>query len=827
MLKVLECMLYEHDLVLVAVSALICVLGCCATTTLLARSLEGPRRHFAGWLTAAAGVFACSVWALHFVAMLAFLPGRAMVYRVDLTALSMVAAFAGALVAFSVALAPDRRRIRVPAGGVVLGLAISGMHYLGVAALSSSASPAFDATTVAASVLVGVGGSTLAVAGMGDLRTLIRRAGVAMSLALAICGLHFTAMAAVTLVPHPVGAGSGSIVGTASLGAAVGGIACLILACSLVAVVIERHLSLRARQELARMRLMSNLAQEVLIVHRDGVVCEVNNAGERLFRAPARHLAGRRLLSLFAEESHAALIRRERCPPAKRRPEEIEIRPVGGTPVAVEISCQTIDHLGRPATVVVLRDLTDRKRNEARIRHLARHDALTDLPNRYDLQERIDLALDHAAREGGQFAVIYIDLDRFKPVNDLYGHAVGDAVLVQVARRIAVDVDLGDTLARIGGDEFIVVQAAAASADRSAALVARMLDSLRQPFTVEGKQIEIGASIGVALYPQDGSTADALLRAADAAMYRAKEGGGGAACFYKVTMNDRLQARLRLGQELAGAVGRGELVLHYQPIVNGITGEVETFEALIRWNHPVRGLVPPVDFIPLAEETGLIGEIGRWVIEAACREAAAWPHPWRVSVNVSPKQFRRTDVCEILAAAIRENGLLPARVVVEVTEGVLIDDAATAVATLQRLRDMGVRVALDDFGTGYSSLSYLQLFKFDKFKIDKSFVRRLGESEDALTLTRTIVNLGHNLGLLVTAEGVETRSQLAILRSLGCDQIQGYLVAKPAPIGSFTPIDRLRTMALFREDVDPASPAQGAGLDAPPDREPVRLGAHV
>ncbi len=797
MLKVLGCVMHDHDFRLVALSAVICVLGCLTTTTLLARATKGARRSHNLCLASAAVVFGCSIWSLHFVAMLAFMPGQEMAYDVGLTGLSIVVAIGGSSLALFAWKAPAVRFRHVILAGVLLGLAISGMHYVGVAAMTFSGFLVFDHTYVAASVAVSIAFSVIALARAADLARTGRRLEVGGWLALAICGLHFTGMTAITVAPGTAETADGVVLGTTYLAVAVGGVSLVILMAGLAALMVESHLSQRSLRDLGRMRLMSNLAQEVLFIHRDGVVLEVNSAGERLFKAPAGDIIGRPVMNLFAKDSAPALIRRERCPPMDRRPEEMDFQSIDGTHVAVELSCHPIDYLGKPATVVALRDLTDRKRDEARIRHLARHDALTNLPNRFNLQERLDIALDTAAQTGAAIALVYIDLDRFKPVNDLYGHAAGDALLVQASKRILGEIHAVDTLARIGGDEFVMILASQPQPEKASSIATRVIEALRRPFQVEGHRIEISASIGIALYPQDGADADALMRSADAAMYRVKQEGRGAVRFFEASMNAQLQARLQLEQELAGAVGRGEFVLHYQPIVNGVTGEVETFEALIRWVHPTRGMVPPIQFIPLAEEAGLIDGVGRWVIDTACREAAEWPHPWRVSINVSPRQFRQTDVCAAIREALEANELEPARVVVEVTEGILIDDADKAVAILNRLKGMGVRVALDDFGTGYSSLSYLQLFQFDKFKIDKSFVSRLGENDRALTLTRAIVNLGHNLGLQVTAEGVETQGQLDVLRSLGCDQIQGYLVARPAPIEAFTDIDRLRTKALF------------------------------
>ena len=400
MLKVLGCVTHQHDLRLVAMSAVICVLGCLTTTTLLARAAKGARRTRHLCLASAAAVFGCSIWSLHFVAMLAFMPGQEMGYELGLTGLSIVVAVGGSLLALFTWKGPDARSGRVVLSGVLLGLAISGMHYLGVKAMTFSGFLLFDHAYVVASVVVSVVFSIVALARAADLSRTGRRFEVGGWLTLAICGLHFTGMTAITVAPGTAEAMDGVVLGTTRLAVGVGGVSLAILIASLVAVMVEHQLSRRSLRDMSRMRLMSNLAQEVLFIHRDGVVLEVNSAGERLFKAAADDIIGHSVMSLFAKDSAPALIRRERCPPLDRRPEEMEFQCVDGTHVSVELSCQPIDYLGKPATVVALRDLTDRKRDEARIRHLARHDALTNLPNRYNLQERLDIALDTAAQTG-------------------------------------------------------------------------------------------------------------------------------------------------------------------------------------------------------------------------------------------------------------------------------------------------------------------------------------------------------------------------------------------------------------------------------------------
>ncbi len=536
-----------------------------------------------------------------------------------------------------------------------------------------------------------------------------------------------------------------------------------------------------AMLELRRLRLLSDMSQEILVIYRDGVILQVNAAAGRMFGMSDDLLVGCGMLDLIADADHPAIMRRVQRPEANLNHEEIHLRAIDGTMVPVEFSCSTIEYEGQPATVMTFRDLSDHKRDEARIRHLAHHDALTDLPNRFLLQERLVHAIALAERSDESPALLYLDLDRFKPVNDLLGHAAGDALLIQVAGRLHAQIRATDTLARVGGDEFVIV-AALDHPESVAVLAGRLVDALAQPFDLDGHQVEIGTSIGIALYPRDGDSQQALMRAADTALYRAKQEKRGIFRFFEPAMNEQLQARRQLERDLRRAIEREQFQLYYQPLVSCASGGIEGYEALLRWNHPERGLVSPLDFISLAEETGLIVEIGQWVFETACETAAGWTEPHMVAVNVSPMQFRQSDLPEMVAAVLARTGLPASRLEIEITEGVLIEDASRAIAVLSALRSIGVRIALDDFGTGYSSLSYLHAFKFDKLKIDRSFIMRLGDGEDATIIVRTIIALAHNLGLSIVAEGVETPFQLALIQDLMCDQVQGYLLGRPAPM---------------------------------------------
>ncbi len=425
-------------------------------------------------------------------------------------------------------------------------------------------------------------------------------------------------------------------------------------------------------------------------------------------------------------------------------------------------------------------DITEQRRHEARIRHLARHDMLTDLPNRLMFSETMETA-EQRIRRRERLAVLAVDLDHFKMVNDTLGHGVGDKVLTEVAKRLRSCCREGDEVSRLGGDEFAVLTGPLEAARDAAALAERIISRMSEPFDVDGHSVVIGTSIGIAVAPGDGTTTEALLKNADLALYRAKNGGRGAYHFFESGMDAELQERRTLEVGLRHAVVNREFRLVYQPLFNLAEGRICCLEALLRWNHPERGVVPPSEFIPVAEDTGLIVPIGEWVMVEACRAAATWPENVRVAVNLSTVQFRNRNLFNHIKTALAVSGLRAERLELEVTESLLLADVESTVTTLHQLRALGVRISMDDFGTGYSSLSYLRSFPFDKIKIDQSFVKDLSVKEDSRAIVNAVIGLGRSLGMATTAEGVETEAQLELVRQQGCTEVQGFLLSPPPP----------------------------------------------
>jgi diguanylate cyclase (GGDEF)-like protein/PAS domain S-box-containing protein len=439
------------------------------------------------------------------------------------------------------------------------------------------------------------------------------------------------------------------------------------------------------------------------------------------------------------------------------------------------------DQTGEARYIVnVVDDVTERRRADEKIAHLAHYDALTDLPNRVLFREQIERELQRTGR-GDKFALLYIDIDEFKGINDSLGHHVGDELLKAVAARIKNCIRETDLIARLGGDEFAVIQTAIAGSADVVEFVTRIHEAIRQPYQCLGHQLSTDASIGIALAPQDGTDLDQLIKSADLAMYGAKAGGRRTHRFFQPSMDASAKARLTMEQDLRQALVDGGFEIHYQPLVNLQRDEVIGCEALLRWRHPERGMVSPAEFIPVAEDTGLIIELGEWVLRTACAEAATWPDHIRVAVNVSPVQLKSQALALKIMGALAASGLPASRLELEITEAVLIHDDETALAILHQLRAIGVRIALDDFGTGYSSLSYLKRFPFDKIKIDRCFVSDIAEIDGSSPIVQAVVNIAASRNMTTTAEGVETQQQKELLRTLGCTEMQGYLFSAAKP----------------------------------------------
>jgi diguanylate cyclase (GGDEF)-like protein len=533
----------------------------------------------------------------------------------------------------------------------------------------------------------------------------------------------------------------------------------------------------QARRDQERLRELANLAVEGLAVCDGDVITTANRSLERLLSVNPGELNGRRLSDLLPGLAVAALPEREE--------REAELVGADGLRAPVRVLRSKVPLGSGLQTVLAIRDQRERLQTESKMRTLAYSDALTGLSNRAHFH---DLLARHAASGSEQdraFAVLVLDLDRFKLVNDTLGHGLGDALLRKTAQRLQAALGPHDMVARLGGDEFAILQVDLPDPEAVQVLTGRIVELIGRPFLIEGQLVNVGASVGAALAPVDGSEPSQLLRNADLALYKAKADGKGTFRRFDPALDARMQARRSLEADLRRAIAVQEFELHYQPLVDARSGQITAAEALVRWRHPERGLVSPADFIPLAEETGLIGPLGQWVLRTACTQAACWPAHIRVAVNLSPAQFRDLRLADTVKAALAASGLAADRLELEITEGVLLADEERTLATLTRLRAAGVSISMDDFGTGYSSLSYLRRFPFDKIKVDQSFVRQLPGDAESAAIVRAIITMGTCLGMAITVEGVETAEQFAFTTASGCDQVQGYHVSRPLPAADF------------------------------------------
>ena len=542
-------------------------------------------------------------------------------------------------------------------------------------------------------------------------------------------------------------------------------------------------------------RIVDNIPVALMVRRvNDGQYQMVNRGAETILNRSREETVGKNIGDLFGVDvaEHAARRDQEAIRKKTVIAEEQPIRTSEGLRLFATRRVAVFDEADAPQYIIQTHeDVTQRRQIESRMAHMAYHDALTDLPNRAAFLQSLTQMIDACEGTDEQFAVLSVDLDRLKEVNDVFGHAVGDEILIEVARRMQA-VIAGGVVARLSGDEFgLIIDGQQPQAAQQ--LAERLGEAVRREFDYNGKPIRLGLTTGISIYPQNGTNAAALLANADAALFRAKSKSRGSIRFFEAEMDQQVRDRRALHQDLANAIRNGELSLHYQPQAMAVSSgaddaagnQVIGFEALARWIHPARGFVSPGDFIPLAEESGLIVEMGEWILREACREAASWPKPLEISVNLSPAQFQHGDLVGLVHSILLETGLAPGRLELEITEGVLIEDFERGLLLLRQLKALGVKIAMDDFGSGYSSLTYLQSFPFDKIKIDRAFVMNLGRNPQSAAIVRAVIGLGHGLQITIVAEGVETGEQLEFLAREGCDVVQGYFLGKPARIDQY------------------------------------------
>jgi diguanylate cyclase (GGDEF)-like protein/PAS domain S-box-containing protein len=529
-----------------------------------------------------------------------------------------------------------------------------------------------------------------------------------------------------------------------------------------------------------------------LIVERvsDGRYLLANRSAETILNRRREDATGMTAADIFNPREAKLIVARDEAAIKKRGllAEEHPISTKDGLRLFLTRRVTVLDDAGEPQYLIKTHeDVTDRRQTESRMAHMAYHDGLTDLPNRAAFLQALAQMIEACGGTDEEFAVLSVDLDGLKEINDVFGHAMGDKLLIEVSRRIQSSAR-GGVVARLSGDEFgLIIDGKQPVAGMM--LAEQLAEALAQEFLIDGKSIRTGVTTGISVFPVNGMDAASLLANAGAALFRAKAKSRGSISLYEPEMDQQIRDRRVLHQDLSLAIKNGELSLHYQPQAMArqtvASSEVIGFEALARWLHPVRGFVPPGDFIPLAEESGLIVEMGEWILREACKEAASWPMPLQIAVNLSPAQFMHGDLVGLVHSILLETGLAPGRLELEITEGVLIEDLDRGLALLRRLKALGVRISMDDFGSGYSSLSYLQAFPFDKIKIDRAFVMNLGRSPQSAAIVRAVIDLGHGLEMSIVAEGVETQEQLGFLADGGCDAVQGYFIGRPAPIGQY------------------------------------------
>ncbi|MDO6414251.1 EAL domain-containing protein [Sphingomonas sp. BIUV-7] len=754
-----------HDGRLVSLAGIVCAVGTYASFAIAHHAARATGRRRTAWGLVSVMSSGCTAWATHFIVLLAFRPGMPAAFEPVLTAISLGLAITG--IGTGVCISIRNRGVRIQfVAGLFVGLGIAALHYVGQAAYLIQGHILWNWGLVLPSILLSLPLCGLAMVAASSRLAQIRRSAAPLLL-LAIAILHFCGMAAMRFRFDPSSTFPSDAVTPSAIAPAVAGISLALIALAVTGWRFNLSAIGRLRQDRRRLRELTDVALEGLLICQGDTIVTANSSVEKLAGYDPGQLIGTSASALLPSVDLTGLAERE------EREVGLLVRSGQVVPVRVLRAEMVLGH--KLQTVLAIRDQRERLRTEARMRKLAFTDSLTGLSNHVSYVDQ----LHHYMDEGIPLVLLSIDLDRFKAVNDQFGHLAGDEVLREVGARLRFVVRPDDVTARVGGDEFAVILVGPEAKDRAIAVAQEIADRLGQPFSAESRLAYSGATIGIALAPIDATTTSGLRQCADLALYRAKEQGRGSICCFDPQMDAAPRDRRSLEGDLRSAIRRGDIELVYQPVMSTQTGLITSVEALARWLHPEKGPISPHIFIPLAEESGLIVQLGETLLRQACSDAASWSSSVRVAVNLSPLQFQAGDLCATVAGILKETGLEANRLQLEVTEGLVIRDVERTFSELERLRALGIQILMDDFGVGYSSLSYFQRFPFDKVKIDKSFVDQITTSRAARAIVQAIVGLGDTLGMGVVAEGVETEDQMRLLVEAGCTHLQGYLFSPP------------------------------------------------
>ena len=834
----------SYDPGLVVLSIIVAIIASYVALDLASR-VSASRHSKAAkyWLLGGAVSMGVGIWSMHFIGMLAFSLPMPVSYDIPITLISLVIAMVVSGFALFTVSSDYYAIRRLVLAGCLMGIGIAAMHYTGMTAMRVEPPIRYGPLLFGTSIVIAIVASTVALWIAFKLRTetilsaFWRKAGSALIMGIAISGMHYVGMAAAHFAAHTT-AHSAHGLHNAWLAAAIGAFTFLLLATTLIVSVIDARLADRTaklaqelsvanadlqrnaenlaatntllEQQIGERRhaeeqirntqsfltsIVDNIPNMVFVKDANELrFVRLNKAGEQLLGYREEDLLGKNDYDFFPANQAEFFTSKDQEVLAGSREltvtEEKILTKDGSERLLRTKKLPIMGEDGKPQYLLgISEDITEHKAAEERLEYLAQYDSLSGLPNRTLFHDRLASAMTRARRHHQMLALFYIDLDRFKEINDTLGHGVGDQVLKAVAARFTGAVRDSDTVARLGGDEFTIILEDVGNVENTKIIAEKVQVALLEPVMVDGREVFINSSIGIGLYPVNAADVDTLIQTADIAMYHAKQMGRNTFEFYEPQMNANAAARLDMQNLLRRALTREEFVLYYQPKISIESGDICGVEALIRWKSGELGLVPPDRFIPLAEETGLIVPIGEWVLRTACVQNRLWHEQGRgrlvVSVNLSPRQFRQRNLVELVQRILQETGLPPEYLELEITESMMMHQAEEAIAVLTQLHDLGVRLAVDDFGTGYSSLAYLKRFPVDQLKIDRSFVRDLITDQDDKSIVAAIIAMARSLDLRVVAEGVETKQHLDVLRTLACDEYQGYYFSKPIPAHDF------------------------------------------